>query len=83
VLMLSYRARAEEMRSALDREARTLGVNQNLLTLGSAAQPVELHCVPDNFSIPESKKFAAYIFDDEVSTDASEARERLHPKPFS
>jgi hypothetical protein len=34
--------------------------------------------VPDNFSIPESKKFAAYIFDDEVSTDASEARGRLH-----
>jgi hypothetical protein len=77
-LMLPYRARVEEMRSALDREAQTLGVNQNLLTLGSAVQPVELHCVPDNFSIPESKKFAAYIFDDEVSTDASEARGRLH-----
>lgn len=77
-LLLPYRARVDEMTSALEREAQTLGINQKLLTLGSAVQPVELHCVPDNFSIPESKKFAAYIFDDEAGTDSSGALGKLH-----
>jgi len=70
-LLLPYRMRVDEMMSALAREAQTLGVNLELLALGSFSQPVQLHCVPDNFSIPESKKFAAYIFDDEIGTGPS------------
>jgi hypothetical protein len=77
-LLLPYRTRVEEMIGALEREAQRLGVKQEMLTLGSVSQPVELHCVPDNFSIPESEKFAAYIFDDEVSTDSSGAFGKLH-----
>ena len=75
---MPYRTRVEEMIGALEREAQRLGVKQEMLTLGSVSQPVELHCVPDNFSIPESEKFAAYIFDDEVSTDSSGAFGKLH-----
>jgi len=67
-LLLPYRTRASEMKSALEVVGAGLGINGRLLRLDAAtAQPVELHCVPDSFSIPESKKFAAYIFDDEAS----------------
>jgi hypothetical protein len=66
------------MMAALERTAEYLGVKDSLLILGSVAQPVQLHCVPDSFSIPESKKFAAYIFDDEVSSSNSDEPGKLH-----
>jgi hypothetical protein len=77
-LLLPYRMRVDDMMSALAREAQMLGVDQDQLALGSVSQPVQLHCVPDNFSIPESKKFAAYIFDDETGTGPSGALGKLH-----
>jgi|HubBroStandDraft_6_1064221.scaffolds.fasta_scaffold09619_3 hypothetical protein len=77
-LLLPYRTRVEEMSKALERIAASLRVNGNILTLSSVAQPIALHCVPDNFSIPESKKFAAYIFDDEVSASNAEGTGLLH-----
>jgi hypothetical protein len=49
-----------------------------MLDLDTSIQPVELHCVPDNFSIPESRKFAAYIFDDETRDDKSDLTGTLH-----
>ena len=77
-LLLPYRARVVEMRSALERVAQWQGVKQGMLALDSSIQPVELHCVPDNFSIPESRKFAAYIFDDETSGGKSDLTGTLH-----
>jgi hypothetical protein len=77
-LLLPYRTRVEEMNSALAFTADDLGIKAGRLTLGSASQPIELHCVPDNFSIPESKKFAAYIFDDEVSSADPKEPGKLH-----
>jgi hypothetical protein len=76
--LLPYRERAKEMMTALLSKAGFLGVKQNLLNLGSKAQPVQLHCVPDSFSIPESKKFAAYIFDDEIGSSNTESTGTLH-----
>jgi hypothetical protein len=77
-LLLPYRARVLEMNSALEGVAETLGVNEKALTLGSVSQPVDWHCVPDNFSIPESKKFAAYVFDDEGDVSSSDKPAKLH-----
>jgi len=77
-LLLPYRTRVAEMSKALERIAASLRVNGNILTLSSVAQPIALHCVPDNFSIPESKKFAAYIFDDEVSASNADGTGLLH-----
>lgn len=77
-LLLPYRLRVKEMMAALIRTAEWLKVKQQLLILGSTAQPLQLHCVPDNFSIPESKKFAAYIFDDEVSPKNPADPGKLH-----
>ena len=77
-LLLPYRTRAKEMMTALVHTAEWLGVKQRLLPLGPTYQPVKLHCVPDNFAIPESKKFAAYIFDDEVSPNKPGEAGKLH-----
>jgi hypothetical protein len=77
-LLLPYRTRVEVMRNALEQVAKTLGVKEKVLALGSVAQPVELHCVPDSFSIPESKKFAAYIFDDEAGAGVTEGAAKVH-----
>jgi hypothetical protein len=77
-LLLPNRKHVQEMMAALERTAEYLGVKDSLLILGSVAQPVQLHCVPDSFSIPESKKFAAYIFDDEVSSSNSDEPGKLH-----
>jgi hypothetical protein len=77
-LLLPYRARVREMNGALEGVAQTLGVKEKVLTLGSASQPVDWHCVPDNFSIPESKKFAAYVLDDEGDVDSSDKPAKLH-----
>jgi hypothetical protein len=77
-LLLPNRKRVQEMMAALERTAEYLGVKDSLLILGSVAQPVQLHCVPDSFSISESKKFGAYIFDDEVSSSNSDEPGKLH-----
>jgi hypothetical protein len=77
-LLLPYRSRVQEMMTAFAQTAEWLGVKQSLLTLGSDAQPVQLHCVPDSFSIPESKKFAAYIFDDEITSGNTDETGKLH-----
>ena len=77
-LLLPYRGRVEEMQGALAQVAKSLGVKEKTLRLGPVAQPVELHCVPDSFSIPESKKFAAYIFDDEANIGFTKGAARLH-----
>jgi hypothetical protein len=77
-LLLPYRTRVQEMMTALERTAEWLGAKNSLLMLGSAAQPVQLHCLPDSFSIPESKKFAAYIFDDEINSSDTDEPGKLH-----
>ncbi len=71
-LLFPYRARVQEMESALERVAETLGVKKSTLVLGLMAQPIELPCVPDSFSIPESKKFVAYVFEDEAGSRPSD-----------
>jgi len=73
-LLLPYRTRVAEMKAALEVVGGGLGIKGGLLRLDGATQPVELHCVPDSFSIPESKKFAAYIFDDEASAGSGGRR---------
>jgi len=77
-LLLPYRTRVKEMETALAEVAKSLGVREATLTLGSVAQSVKLHCVPDSFSIPESRKFVAYMFDDEAGADASADSGTLH-----
>jgi hypothetical protein len=77
-LLCPYRTRVGEMMRALKRVAASLGIGKGVLRLGDREQPVELHCVPDSFSIPESKKFAAYIFDDEVRDHRPGEPGRLH-----
>jgi len=72
-LLLPYRTRVAEMKAALEVVGAGLGIKGGSLQLEAATQPVELHCVPDSFSIPESKKFAAYIFDDEASVGSDVA----------
>lgn len=61
--LLPYRVRVKEMMEAPIRNAEWLNVKQHPAPAysGADAQPVQLHCVPDNFSIPESKKFGSYI----------------------
>lgn len=65
-LLSPYRIRHEKMTAALQRVGASLGVKNGIATVGGYKQPVALHSVPDSFSIPESRKFAAYIFDDEA-----------------
>lgn len=77
-LLRPYRARVRDMTSALEKVAESLEIRKGVLKLGGREQPVALHCVPDNFSIPESKKFAAYIFDDEVQDHRQGEPGKLH-----
>jgi hypothetical protein len=77
-LLCPYRTRVQEMARALKRVAEPLGIVKDVLRLGAGEQPVGLHCVPDSFSIPESKKFAAYIFDDEGRDHRPDEPGRLH-----
>lgn len=77
-LLSPYRLRHEKMNTALQRVAASLKVSRGIVTLGTDKQPISLHSVPDSFSIPESRKFAAYIFDDEVQARRSGELGRLH-----
>jgi hypothetical protein len=77
-LLSPYRARVREMDDALERVSRSLGVERERLQLADHEQPVALHSVPDNFSIAESRKFAAYIFDDEIAQHEPDELGKLH-----
>jgi len=65
-LLSPYRARQKGMKLAFEKVAASLGIGAGKLSLGDHEQPVSLQCVPDSFSIPESRKFVAYVFDDEA-----------------
>lgn len=77
-LLSPYRSRQKKMLTALETVAGSLGTKKGVITLGDQQQRVSLHAVPDSFSIPESRKFAAYVFDDEVATRKSKESGRLH-----
>lgn len=65
-LLSAYKDRAAKMEAAFQIVAESVGVLRNGLHLASMQIPITLTCVPDNFSIPESRKFAAYVFDAET-----------------
>ena len=76
-LLSDYRRRHQKMMSALE------GVAQSLQVFGEwqindYKQPVSLNCVPDSFAIPESRKFAAYVIDNEAENRAPGSPGRLH-----
>jgi hypothetical protein len=65
------------MMSALSEAARSLKISTDWL-LQDYRQPVSLNCVPDSFSIPESRKFVAYVFDTEVESRVVGSLGKLH-----
>jgi hypothetical protein len=77
-LLSPYRTRRTEMLDAFKEVAQTLGAKQGVLSLGGREQPIVMHCVPDSFSIPEARKFAAYVFDDETKERRPRELGRLH-----
>ena len=76
-LLSDYRTRNQKMMSALSGAARSLKISTDWL-LQDYSQPVSLNCVPDSFSIPESRKFVAYVFDAEVETRVAGSLGKLH-----
>lgn len=77
-LLSAYRVRHEKMCAAFDKESQSLRMRNQKITIGEHTQSISLHCVPDSFSIPESRKFAAYVFDDEVSKRGIKEMGQLH-----
>lgn len=78
-LLSAYRIRHGKMQEALVKQAQTLGMRGDVIQIGSGnEQAIALHCAPDSFSIPESRKFAAYVFDDEASKRRLKEMGRLH-----
>lgn len=68
-LLSAYKDRVAKMQSAFAMVAESLGVRRGTLRVGDIEIAITLNCVPDNFSIPESRKFAAYVFDVEAGPD--------------
>jgi len=68
-LLSAYKDRSAKMASAIRKIAETLGASRNGVRIGNVQVPITLTCVPDNFSIPESRKFAAYVFETEAGPD--------------
>jgi hypothetical protein len=64
-LLSPYKERVSKMSLAFGTVATSLGIKEGRLIFDENPQSVTLHCVPDSFSIPESRKFVAYIFDTE------------------
>jgi hypothetical protein len=78
-LLSAYRIRHGKMQAAFLNQSQILGLRGDVIQIGSGhGQAIALHCAPDNFSIPESRKFAAYVFDDEVSARSLKDVGRLH-----
>jgi hypothetical protein len=66
-LLSDYGSRQQKMMSAFERVAHSLQMGGEW-QISDQKQPVSLNCVPDSFAIPESRKFAAYVFDNEAET---------------
>jgi hypothetical protein len=78
-LLSAYRARHSKMQAAFEKQSQALGMRDSAIQIGSGhEQVIALHSTPDSFSIPESRKFAAYVFDDEASTRRLKEMGRLH-----
>jgi hypothetical protein len=78
-LLSAYRIRHTKMQGAFEKQSQALGTRGNVIQIGSGhEQAIALHSTPDSFSIPESRKFAAYVFDDEVSARNLKDMGRLH-----
>lgn len=78
-LLSAYRIRHGKMQAAFEKQSQALGMRGDVIQIGSGhEQAIALHCAPDSFSIPESRKFAAYVFDDEVSVRSLKDMGRLH-----
>jgi hypothetical protein len=78
-LLSAYRSRQTKMQAAFEKQSQTFGMRGNVIQIATGHdQPIALHCAPDSFSIPESRKFAAYVFDDEASERRVKDMGRLH-----
>jgi hypothetical protein len=78
-LLSAYRVRHSKMQTAFEKQSQSLGMQGNVIQIGAGyEQAIALHSTPDSFSIPESRKFAAYIFDDEASARRLKDMGRLH-----
>jgi hypothetical protein len=78
-LLSAYRTRYSKMQAAFEKQSQALGMRGSAIPIGSGhEQPIALHSTPDSFSIPESRKFAAYVFDDEASARRLKDMGRLH-----
>jgi hypothetical protein len=78
-LLSAYRARHSKMQAAFERQSQALGMTESAIQIGSGhQQAIALHSTPDSFSIPESRTFAAYVFDDEASARRLKDMGRLH-----
>ena len=78
-LLSAYHARHSKMQAAFEKQSKALGMRDSTIQIGSGhEQAIALHSAPDSFSIPESRKFAAYVFDDEASTRRLKEMGRLH-----
>lgn len=76
-LLSDYRSRHQKMISAFGRVANSLQIG-SVWPVNDHKQPVSLNCVPDSFSIPESRKFAAYVFDTEAENRTPGSLGKLH-----
>jgi hypothetical protein len=77
--MESYPGRSQLMRDALETVCGGMrNWSNDSLELDGRLVPVKLHTVPDHFSIAESKKFVAYVFDDEARQHIEKDAGRLH-----
>lgn len=76
-LLSAYRTRRDKMQLAFEKQSEGLGMRGGAIQIGHE-QAIALHSTPDSFSIPESRKFAAYVFDDEASSRRIKDMGRLH-----
>jgi hypothetical protein len=77
-LLSSYKERVKKMQSALENIEVFRDQKNWMCKLDGHAQPVLLHAIPDSFSVAESRKFVAYIFEDELNGRKLGAPGQLH-----
>lgn len=77
-LLSSYKERVEKMLHALKHVEPSWDQETKICELGDHRQPVMLHAIPESLSVPESRKFVAYIFEDELKDRKFGAPGQLH-----
>jgi hypothetical protein len=74
----SYKERVEKMQHAWTHVEPSWDQEPRLIELGDHRQVVLLHAIPESLSVPESRKFVAYIFEDELKDRKFGAPGQLH-----